>query len=618
MTLPRAQARFLAVDNAVHSALPERATVRARRLDRFRCAVVPGRRQTRRVIHEVDAALLALIEREATGTTDVEVVFDAPTKDWAGRRNAPTIDVYLYDIREDLRRRERGLLNEYDARQRITARHLPPRYFKLSYLVTAWTQRPEDEHRLLSSLLACFLRHEALPDDLLTGPLAELGLRGAGHDRAPAPGGPVLRRRLVGAGRRAQALAGHRGQRADLDRSPLRSRHSCRGAASGLDGGHGRRLAARERQARRPSDRAGARASRRRPHGSDAQEDRMSRPGPDGYLLARLAGRRGDGCARSSTDVASTTRPRTTRFAVCTSTTRPSTGFSVTSNRAGAGCRVARTGRARGRSGRGRRPGQLMSLARDAKLSDLDVRAARHRADARPRQQVRAALRLSQRRRDPATRQHRPGPGAGRRLPDVRGGPAPGLPRPAHSSTTAWCSWTTPSGRSSPGACGCRTGLSPTCWATAPPRRRCDSCSRMSTDIRVRWPTGSPWGCGAGVTLTHVTEHEAGTAAATAVAALSGAGRPRGRRRPVPAGPRPRPRRPRSRCRPRGAVAGRRAGGGTDRGPRGASVEAVHRLSRSAVPVLFIGAATWDPRWSGTAPLTVEAPALGARERARC
>jgi len=123
----------------------------------------------------VDAALLALIEREATGTKDVEVVFDAPTKDWAGRRNAPTIDVYLYDIREDLRRRERGLLNEYDA-GRITARHLPPRYFKLSYLVTAWTQRPEDEHRLLSSLLACFLRHEELPADTLTGPLAELGL----------------------------------------------------------------------------------------------------------------------------------------------------------------------------------------------------------------------------------------------------------------------------------------------------------------------------------------------------------------------------------------------------------------------------------------------------------
>ena len=40
---------------------------------------------------------------------DVDVVFDAPTKDWAARRNAPTVNLYLYDIREDLRRRERGL-----------------------------------------------------------------------------------------------------------------------------------------------------------------------------------------------------------------------------------------------------------------------------------------------------------------------------------------------------------------------------------------------------------------------------------------------------------------------------------------------------------------------------
>jgi hypothetical protein len=127
-------------------------------------------------IHEVDSALRALIDREA-GIRDVEVVFDAPTRDWASRRTTPTVDVYLYDIREDLRRRERGVLNEYnDDQTRIVGRHLPPRHFKLSYLVTAWTQRPEDEHRLLSALLGAFLRYDALPADMLGGPLAEIGL----------------------------------------------------------------------------------------------------------------------------------------------------------------------------------------------------------------------------------------------------------------------------------------------------------------------------------------------------------------------------------------------------------------------------------------------------------
>jgi len=127
------------------------------------------------VIQEIDQALRALIRAEAFADRDVEVVFDAPTKEWAGRRNAPTVDVYLYDIREDLRRRERGMINEYDD-GRVVARRLPPRHFKLSYLITAWTTRPVDEHRLLSSLLACFLRHDAVPGDLLTGPLAEFGL----------------------------------------------------------------------------------------------------------------------------------------------------------------------------------------------------------------------------------------------------------------------------------------------------------------------------------------------------------------------------------------------------------------------------------------------------------
>jgi hypothetical protein len=128
------------------------------------------------VIHEVDDALRQLVRQHALPGSDVEVALDAPTKDWAARRNAPTVNMYLYDIREDMRRRERGMINEYDERGQVVSRHLPPRYLKLSYLLTAWTQRPEDEHRLLSTLVAAFLRYEAMPADLLAGSIAELGL----------------------------------------------------------------------------------------------------------------------------------------------------------------------------------------------------------------------------------------------------------------------------------------------------------------------------------------------------------------------------------------------------------------------------------------------------------
>jgi hypothetical protein len=128
------------------------------------------------VIHEIDDALRRLVREEALPTSSVDIVLEAPTKEWAARRNAPTVNLYLYDIREDLRRRSRGLINEYDERGQVARRVAPPRYVKLSYLVTAWTQRPEDEHRLLSSLLLCFLRLDALPSAVLTGSVAAIGM----------------------------------------------------------------------------------------------------------------------------------------------------------------------------------------------------------------------------------------------------------------------------------------------------------------------------------------------------------------------------------------------------------------------------------------------------------
>ncbi|MFH8252475.1 DUF4255 domain-containing protein [Microbacterium sp. B2969] len=127
------------------------------------------------MIAEVDQALGELV-REIPGVPkDVDVVFDAPTKDWAARRNAPTVNLYLYDIREDLRRRERGFVESRDDRGIVVSRAPGPRFFKLSYLVTAWTQRPEDEHRLLDGLLRALLPYDALPAELMTGTLNDVG-----------------------------------------------------------------------------------------------------------------------------------------------------------------------------------------------------------------------------------------------------------------------------------------------------------------------------------------------------------------------------------------------------------------------------------------------------------
>ncbi len=126
------------------------------------------------MISDVDAALEALIRREALNGSRVELAFDAPTKDWVARRNAPALDLYLYDIREDLPRREVVREDVRDeATGLVSGRRRPMRRFRLSYLLTAWTQRPEDEHRLLAACLSTFVRNEYIPIDLVGGSLAD-------------------------------------------------------------------------------------------------------------------------------------------------------------------------------------------------------------------------------------------------------------------------------------------------------------------------------------------------------------------------------------------------------------------------------------------------------------
>ncbi|WP_405864331.1 DUF4255 domain-containing protein [Streptomyces sp. NBC_01515] len=128
------------------------------------------------MIHEVDEVLGDLIGGGALAGSGIEVSFDAPTRDWAARRNTPTINTYLYDIREDVHRRQRGHVVVRDERDVVVKRRQPPRWFRLSYLVTAWTKRPQDEHRLLSAVLSTLIPRELLAPAELPGSLRELGL----------------------------------------------------------------------------------------------------------------------------------------------------------------------------------------------------------------------------------------------------------------------------------------------------------------------------------------------------------------------------------------------------------------------------------------------------------
>lgn len=121
------------------------------------------------MISDVDEALRNLILDSLTvSRQNVDIKFDLPSRDWAGRLNRPTIDLFLFDIRENLRLRGAEQARQFPRPDgKVEIRRNPVR-IDLRYLLTAWTKDPEDEHLLLSDTLIALLRNPVIPDQYAT------------------------------------------------------------------------------------------------------------------------------------------------------------------------------------------------------------------------------------------------------------------------------------------------------------------------------------------------------------------------------------------------------------------------------------------------------------------
>lgn len=128
------------------------------------------------MIDEVDAALGRLLKSELG--RKVEVSFAPPAAAWEkGERKTPLLDVHLFEVREDESLRRGGLELTPPANEGASSTRKPaPRWFRLSYWVSAWGPDAETEHGLLGAALAALARYEALPVSVLSGGLETLGL----------------------------------------------------------------------------------------------------------------------------------------------------------------------------------------------------------------------------------------------------------------------------------------------------------------------------------------------------------------------------------------------------------------------------------------------------------
>jgi hypothetical protein len=125
------------------------------------------------MITDLDETLKQLLIKEMPiENNEVEVKFDLPKRKWAAKLHRPTINLYLYDIRENTELRRNEWVVERDNNGRATKKKAPAR-IDLAYLVTAWTSTVEDEHRLLWRVLWALFRNPVLPEEILQGSLKE-------------------------------------------------------------------------------------------------------------------------------------------------------------------------------------------------------------------------------------------------------------------------------------------------------------------------------------------------------------------------------------------------------------------------------------------------------------
>ena len=159
------------------------------------------------MINALDETIKALLKRDLPSALaeQVQISFGTPDDQFPPQSvTLPAIDLFLYDVRENLNLRSNEVYVERRGDGTATRTRAPVRV-DFSYLVTAWPSASvpdpaEDEHRLLGEVMRVLLRYRTIPEEVLQN-----DLRG---QEVPLPVSSLQPGRLQSMGEFWQALGG--------------------------------------------------------------------------------------------------------------------------------------------------------------------------------------------------------------------------------------------------------------------------------------------------------------------------------------------------------------------------------------------------------------------------
>ena len=122
------------------------------------------------MIADLDETLRQLLIAELPiKNGDIDVKFEQPRREWSARLTRPTINFYLYDVRENQTLRQHQWQRMDNGNGRHAHLKRTPLRVDCHYMVTVWAAEPEDEHRLLTRTLLTLFRFPELPPHRFVG-----------------------------------------------------------------------------------------------------------------------------------------------------------------------------------------------------------------------------------------------------------------------------------------------------------------------------------------------------------------------------------------------------------------------------------------------------------------
>ena len=123
------------------------------------------------MISELDESIKKLIiTKGELAPSQIDIEFEAPDREWSASISKPTVNIYLYDIRENHQLRGTEWVINRNNDGTATRKKIPNR-IDVSYLITVWANDVSDEHRLLWHVMSTLFRYPEIPEDVLTGDL---------------------------------------------------------------------------------------------------------------------------------------------------------------------------------------------------------------------------------------------------------------------------------------------------------------------------------------------------------------------------------------------------------------------------------------------------------------